>query len=389
MERLKGHYRRLLEQVDTGFVRYLYERIDWDNRFIAILGARGVGKTTMLLQHIKKELPITETLYVSADDLYFTENKLFELADDFYKNKGKFLFIDEIHKYANWAKELKMMYDYFPELKVVFTGSSVLEVYKGSDDLSRRVISYYMQGLSFREFLELKLKNKFKAYTLDEITRLDIDITQIPYPLVLFKEYLQKGYYPFFSETDYEIRLLNIINTTLEQDIPAFTKMNFATTQKLKHLLLIITESVPFKPNHSKISELVGVHRNQIADFFHYLERAGLINQLRTDTQGIRALGKVGKIYLENTNLMYALSPDKAETGNIRETFFFNQTKLNNKVVISKQTDFNIGNLSFEIGGKNKTKNQIKGIENAYIAKDDIEYGHLNVIPLWYFGFNY
>lgn len=389
MERLKGHYRRLLEQVDTGFVRYLYERIDWNNRFIAILGARGVGKTTMLLQHIKMKLPVAETLYVSADDLYFTEHKLFDLADDFYKNKGKFLFIDEIHKYANWAKELKMMYDYFPELKVVFTGSSVLEVYKGSDDLSRRVISYYMQGLSFREFLELKLKLKFRAYTLDEITRLEIDISQIPYPLVLFKEYLQKGYYPFFSEPDYEIRLRNIINTTLEQDIPAFAKMNFATSQKLKHLLLIISESVPFKPNHSKISELVGVHRNQIADFFHYLERAGLINQLRTDTQGIRALGKVEKIYLENTNLMYALSPDKADIGNIRETFFFNQTKLNNTVTVSNQTDFNIGNLSFEIGGKNKTKDQIKGIENAYIAKDDIEYGHLNVIPLWYFGFNY
>lgn len=389
MERLKGHYRRLLEQVNTDFTRYLYQRIDWNTRFIAILGARGVGKTTMLLQYIKKELPVNETLYISADDLYFTENKLFDLADDFYKNKGKFLFIDEIHKYANWAKELKMMYDYFPDLKVVFTGSSVLEVYKGSDDLSRRVISYYMQGLSFREFLELKLKRKFDTCTIDEITKHGVDIFQIPYPLALFKEYLKKGYYPFFDETDYEIRLRNIINTSLEQDIPAFAKMNYATSQKLKHLLQIIAESVPFKPNHTKISELVGVHRNQIADFFHYLERAGMINQLRTDTKGIRALGKVEKIYLENPNLMHALAPQTAETGSIRETFFFNQTKLNSPVIASKQTDFTIGNLRFEIGGKSKNKEQIKGIENAYIVKDDIEYGYQHVIPLWHFGFNY
>lgn len=379
----------MVEKVNTDFSRYLYHQIDWNNRFIAILGARGVGKTTMLLQHIKKELPVSETLYVSADDLYFSENKLFDLADDFYKNKGKFLFIDEIHKYADWAKELKMMYDYFPDLHVVFTGSSVLEVYKGSDDLSRRVISYYMQGLSFREFLSLKLKSEFRPYTLDEIMKLAVDVAEIQFPLVLFKEYLQKGYYPFFGEKDYEIRLRNIINTSLELDIPAFARMNYSTAQKLKHLMQIIAESVPFKPNFTKISELAGVHRNQIADYFHFLERAGLINQLRTETKGIRALGKVEKIYLENSNLMYALSGQNAQIGNVRETFFFNQMKLNNIVTMSGHTDFTIGKFSFEIGGKNKTKEQIKSLENAFLAKDDIEYGHNHVIPLWHFGFNY
>ncbi|NLK56798.1 MAG: AAA family ATPase, partial [Bacteroidales bacterium] len=205
MERLVGQYRVLIDNTSLQFVRYLYDKIDWNSRFIAILGARGVGKTTLLLQRIKMIHSYSEALYVSADDIYFTENKLFDLADTFYKNSGRFLYIDEIHKYPNWSKELKMMYDNLPQLQVVFTGSSILNVYKGSDDLSRRVIKYEMQGLSFREYLNMTQNVKIKKYSLDEILENKVELPDISHPLVQFKEYLKRGYYPFFSEPNYEI----------------------------------------------------------------------------------------------------------------------------------------------------------------------------------------
>ena len=293
MERLVGRYRVLVDNTSLQFVRYLYEKIDWNNRFIAILGARGVGKTTLLLQRIKQAHSLNEALYISADDIYFTENKLFDLADTFYKNKGRFLYIDEIHKYPNWSKELKMMYDNLPNLQVVFTGSFILEVYKGSDDLSRRVIKYEMQGLSFREYLSMTQQVEIKKYSLSEILENKVEVPNISHPLVHFKEYLKCGYYPFFNEPNYEIKLQNVINVTLEQDIPAFANMNFSTAQKLKHLMQIIAESVPFKPNFTKISEIIQAHRNSTADYFHYLERAGLILQLRVTSSGLRALEKV------------------------------------------------------------------------------------------------
>ena len=389
MERLVGQYRMLIDNTSLQFVRYLYDKIDWNNRFIAILGARGVGKTTLLLQRIKMAHSYSEALYVSADDIYFTENKLFDLADTFYKNSGKFLYIDEIHKYPNWSKELKMMYDNLPQLHVVFTGSSILNVYKGSDDLSRRVIKYEMQGLSFREYLNMTQNVKIKKYSLDEILENKVELPDISHPLVHFKEYLKRGYYPFFSEPNYEIRLQNVVNVMLEQDIPAFANMNFSTAQKLKHLMQIIAESVPFKPNFTKISEIIQVHRNSTTDYFHYLERAGLILQLRVASSGIGAIRKVEKVFLENPNLMYALSGSKTNIGNVRECFFYNQMKLNFEVFWTEKGNFKIEEYTFEIGGKQKNQAQVADIKNAFIVKDDIEYGYVNVIPLWYFGMNY
>jgi len=389
MEKLIGQYRALIDNTSLQFVRYLYNKIDWNNRFIAILGARGVGKTTLLLQRIKMVHSYSEALYVSADDIYFTENKLFDLADTFYKNSGKFLYIDEIHKYPNWSKELKMMYDNLPQLHVVFTGSSILNVYKGSDDLSRRVIKYEMQGLSFREYLNMTQNVKIKKYSLDEILENKVELPDISHPLVHFKEYLKRGYYPFFSEPNYEIRFQNVVNVMLEQDIPAFANMNFSTAQKLKHLMQIIAESVPFKPNFTKISEIIQVHRNSTTDYFHYLERAGLILQLRVASSGIGAIRKVEKVFLENPNLMYALSGSKTNIGNVRECFFYNQMKLNFEVFWTEKGNFKIEEYSFEIGGKQKNQAQVADIKNAFIAKDDIEYGYMNVIPLWHFGMNY
>ncbi|HQB21458.1 MAG TPA: AAA family ATPase [Bacteroidales bacterium] len=389
MEKLIGQYRALIDNTSLQFVRYLYNKIDWNSRFIAILGARGVGKTTLLLQRIKMVHSYSEALYVSADAIYFTENKLFDLADTFYKNSGRFLYIDEIHKYPNWSKELKMMYDNLPQLHVVFTGSSILNIYKGSDDLSRRVIKYEMQGLSFREYLNMTQNVKIKKYSLDEILENKVELPDISHPLVQFKEYLKRGYYPFFSEPNYEIRLQNVVNVMLEQDIPAFANMNFSTAQKLKHLMQIIAESVPFKPNFTKISEIIQVHRNSTTDYFHYLERAGLILQLRVASSGIGAIRKVEKVFLENPNLMYALSGSKTNIGNVRECFFYNQMKLNFEVFWTEKGNFKIEEYSFEIGGKQKNQAQVADIKNAFVAKDDIEYGYMNVIPLWHFGMNY
>lgn len=389
MEQLIELFKRLLNLTDTTFVRYLHDRIDWSSRMIGITGPRGVGKTTMLLQHIKRYLPVDNTLFVNADDIYFAEHRLFDLASEFYKYGGKHLYIDEIHKYQDWSKELKMIYDYFPDLQVVFTGSSILEIYKGNADLSRRVLSYYLQGLSFREYLAMAKNIYLPVYTLSEILGLKVEMPETERPLALFKEYIEKGYYPFFSDPGYEIRLRNIVNTTVENDIPAYANLNPASTKKIRQLLYVISKSVPFKPNFTKIGQMIDLHRNQVADFMFYLEKAGIIAQSREKTEGVRQLGKVEKTYMDNTNLAYALSDNIPEIGNIRETFFLSQMKINNTVFSSDKADFQIDGVTFEIGGPKKGQKQIQGMENAYIVKDEIEYGFRNIIPLWHFGFNY
>jgi len=343
----------------------------------------------MVLQYIKENLNSKKALYVSADDMYFGENKLFDLADDFYKSAGEYLFVDEIHKYTDWSRELKNIYDSFPALKIVFTGSSVLDILKGSADLSRRAIIYKMQGLSFREYLELFHNFKTEAYSLEQIVNNQVKPTNITHPLPLFDDYLRRGYYPFGLENELDLRLGQIITHTLETDIPQFANLSVGTSNKLKRLLSIIAESVPFKPNFSKISEIIGVSRNSIVDYFSYMEKAGLIGQLRNETVGIRGLGKVDKVYLENTNIVYNLVGDRSNIGNIRETFFFNQMRLKNNVISSEKADFMIDNYTFEVGGKNKQQKQIEKDGKSFVVKDDIEFGYHNVIPLWAFGLNY
>jgi predicted AAA+ superfamily ATPase len=389
MERLIAQFRALIEKTDTRLVRYLHAKINWENRIIAILGARGVGKTTLLLQHIKLNCDIQKALYVSADDFYFSSNTLFDLATQFQLNGGKYIFIDEIHKYANWSKEIKMMYDNLQPLKIIITGSSILDLYKGTDDLSRRVIRYNLKGFSFREYLNFTNSSNVKPYSLNQILKNDVTVEDVEFPLMHFKNYLKNGYYPFFNEPDYAIRLNNILNMTIETDIPMYAKMNIGTSLKMKQLLSIIAKSVPFKPNFTKIAELVDVHRNQIAEFMYYFEKAGIINQLKDKTQGIRAIGKVEKIYLDNPNLMYAIGTNATEIGNVRETFFFNQMKLEHSVFAHDKADFQIDDVIFEVGGKNKSKKQIAGLSDAYIVKDDIVFGYQHTIPLWHFGMSY
>lgn len=390
MEALFSRFQRLLSETNTDFLRYLHDKIIWTDRMIAIVGARGVGKTTMMLQRIKLHHNISDTLYVTADDMYFADHKLLDLAEQFVKMGGKYLFIDEIHRYANWSKELKLIYDYLPHLQVVFTGSSMLDIYRGTDDLSRRVQLYTLHGMSFREYLNLRYHLQLQSLSLADVLHHNVAFDGVDYPLAAFKDYLNNGYYPFSREVGlYHERLRQIVQLILDVDIPQFANMNAATSQKLKQLLAIIAKSVPFKPNYSKIAAIMGVSRDVLPDYILYMERAGLVNRLFTATTGIRELGKVAKIYLNNTNLAYALGGSNTDIGNIRETFFFNQLSVKADVRESPVSDFLVDGFTFEIGGRKKGGKQIADTDNAYIVKDDIEFGFANTIPLHHFGMLY
>ena len=389
MEKLQASFDAMLRSISTTFHRYMFNRINWDNRLLGLVGPRGIGKTTLMLQYAKEKLNRNTTLFVNADDLYFSAHHLVDLADEFVKRGGTHLIIDEIHKYKDWARELKLIYDYHADLKVFFTGSSILDIHKGSTDLSRRAIVYSMQGLSFREYLEMFHHIKSPAYSLTDIIQHLAELPDKFRPYAYFQSYLEQGYYPFSKEDQFNIRLQQVINKTLEVDIPQYAEMSISTTRKLKQLLIIIAQSVPFKPNMSSIATILGVSRNNLSDYFLYLEEAGLIAQLRDGTGGIRGLGKVDKVYLDNPTLMYSLGQDTSEIGNIRETFFLNQTRVEQKVITSAISDFQIANYIFEVGGKNKKQKQLQGSENGFIVKDNIEQGYMNVIPLWQFGLNY
>ena len=389
MEALFEYSNRLIADVDIRFTRYLYDKINWDSRLIGLVGPRGVGKTTLVLQHIKNNLDHAHTLYVTAEDFYFAKNRLLDAASDFVKLGGTHLIIDEIHKYPDWSTELKLIYDYHQDLQVVFTGSSVLDIKKGSADLSRRAVLYAMQGLSFREYLQLFHQIAIPTFTLDEILSHKVANPQLAHPLPLFFDYLKRGYYPFALEQDFNLKLMQVINQTLENDIPVYASMNVSTGRKLKQLMAIVAESVPFKPNMSKISEMLSISRNNIADYLLYMEEAGMVSQLRSETNGIRGLGKVDKVYLDNTNLVYGLAHENPNKGNLRETFFMNQLRVAYPIVSSVIADFTIDGFDFEIGGKNKSNKQIKTVAKGFVVKDDIETGFLNTIPLWHFGLLY
>lgn len=389
MDKLVQRFQALVANTDTQFLRYAHSLVDWNDRMKAVIGARGIGKTTLLLQHIKLNLPLSGSLYVSADDFYFTQHRLLEFAEDFHKMGGKHLFVDEIHKYAGWSKEMKLIYDYLPNLNVTFTGSSILDIFKGTDDLSRRVLLYKMHGMSFREYLNLKYKLSLPVYSLQQIVNHEVSVPQIEFPLADFKDYLQNGYYPFVRQGNFKERLLQTVNTTLETDIPMFARLNASTAGKLKRLMVVVAQSVPFKPNYSKLADILGIDRQTLADYIAYMEKAGLFRQLYDSTGGIRGLGKVNKLYLDNTNLAYLLGENVSDVGNIRETFFFNQLAVNYDIQSSPSSDFLVDGYTFEIGGKKKGNAQIKGIENTYIVKDDVVFGFGNTIPLWHFGFMY
>lgn len=389
MERLYEFFYRKLKNTPVEFFRYKYNQIKWESRAFGLVGPRGVGKSTMLLQYIKQNLDTKDTLYVSADNLYFAEHKLVDLADRFVKMGGKHLFIDEIHKYEGWSRELKQIYDSYDDLQIVISGSSILDIYKGMADLSRRMPIYEMQGLSFREYLRLFHGIDVPVYSLKDILTHKAVISGVEHPLPLFHDYLKRGYYPFGRDAEFEIELMQVINQTMEIDIPMHIKTNISVGRKLKSLIMVVSKSVPFKPVMQKLADVTGISRNDIPDYLIYMERAGMISQLRNATGGLRGLGKVEKLYLDNTNLIYTLAPERADIGNVRKTFFMNQTRVCNDVRSSDISDFEIDGKVFEIGGRKKGQKQIESADDGYIVKDDIESGYANVIPLWAFGLNY
>lgn len=397
MEKLIQKFYEKYAYVQTKLIRDFSHKIDWSNRFIGIKGSRGVGKTTLILQYIKQNFaPDNSVLYVSLDDLYFTENKLYDMADLFYKKGGQLLAVDEVHRYENWAIELKNMYDDMPDLKIIFTGSSLLHLQQAKADLSRRAVMYEMPGLSFREYLLFETNQCFPILTLQDVLENHIEhaisILQQIKPLAHFESYLNHGYYPFYKENIqcFHQKLSEIVLTVLEVDIPQFASVQTSNIIYLKKLLKIISASVPFKPNMNALSVRTGITLNTMKNYIQWLNDAQLLQLLFVPEKGINSLNKPEKIYLNNSNLMYNLADENANIGNIRETFLYNQLNVNYKTNASKVSDFLVNDkYTLEVGGKNKSQKQIERVENAFIVKDDIEIGSGNVIPLWLFGFLY
>ncbi len=395
MEKLINKHQLLVNRT-----KFLFERnttqaeIDWNDRLIGVKGARGVGKTTFLLQHIKKTFGLDPScIYISLDDLLFTNKDLYEVADTFYKTGGKYLFLDEVHKYQNWSLTLKNIYDSLPDLNVVFTGSSVLHIRQGNADLSRRAVIYDMEGLSFREFLNLESKNNFEAISLEELLKNHVsiaaEISSKLRPLAYFGNYLKYGYYPFYLEnkTSYAKKLAETINLILEVDITYLNAIEPRYINKLKKLLHMMAVSVPVQPNILQLSTAIETSRNTVMNYLNYLEDGKLLHLLRKPSKGDAALAKPDKVYLHNTNLAWAIA-DGMDKGNSRETFFCSQVRPKHLVNIPLKGDFLLdGKYLFEVGGQNKTAVQIKDVPNSYLALDEIEIGHHNRIPLWLFGF--
>ena len=398
MDSLFEKYQQKLKYTPTSFVRTIMTEVNWEARLIGIKGARGIGKTTLLLQYINIHLKekLEETLYVSLDALWFNTHTLIDLVTDFVKKGGKYLFLDEVHKYTGWAQELKNIYDDYPELKVVFTGSSLLEILNARADLSRRAIIYNMQGFSFREYLIMETGIAFESLSLNQILSNHLQeatiINKKIKPFQYFDKYLKGGYYPFYKEQPelYQLRLGEVINMILEIELPLLRGVEMAYIHKIKQLLVIIAESVPFVPNVSKLSEKIGINRATLLSYLHYLQEIGLTLNLFKEAYGISRLQKPSKIYLDNTNLIFTLSQQNANEGNIRETFFANQLSYRHQLRYTEKGDFLVDDqFVFEIGGKSKSHRQIQELSNAFIIADDIEYGFKNKIPLWLFGFLY
>lgn len=398
MEQLQAQHLRLLKHLSAPYERSLMNAINWNNRLIAIRGARGTGKTTMLLQHIKKTYGSDPTmaLYASLDHLYFSRHTLLDLADEFHKRGGHYLFLDEVHKYEGWSREIKNIYDGYPDLKIVFTGSSMLNILNAEADLSRRCVSYDLQGLSFREYLLFKENISLPVVPLEDVLTHSLDVsTQVLNtckPLKYFKQYLQEGYYPFFLEQhiDYLTQVQKVVGMILEIELPQLSNVDVANVRKLRSLLSVVSSGVPFAVDISKMAQTAELNRNTIITYLAHLHRAGLLNLLYSDVVNLKRMQKPDKIYMENSNLLHALSLTAVETGTERETFFVNQLAYHHQIEYSKQGDFVIDRTyTIEVGGQSKDGKQIANVQNAFIASDDIEYALGNKIPLWLFGFLY
>lgn len=388
---------RLVGDVSLGLYRYFYDKLAWELPMLCVKGARGIGKSTAFLQYIKEHFKGNEAIYVSLDNIWFSEHRLIELADYHYQRGGTHLFLDEVHRYPykNWMQELKNINDSYPHLHVFFTGSSLLKIDNSVADLSRRCIFYDIQGLSFREYLKFEDVADFPAVSLSEILSHHLEIareicSKIK-PLKYFNEYLLKGYYPYYKlhESTYYAAVQQTVSAIIDDDLRSVEDIEAVTVKKVKRLMHILSQMTPYTPNISKLGQTIEATRNQTSSILQTLEKAALINNLYKEKDDMSQLTKPEKVYLENTNLMHALSGN-VDKGTDRETFFANQLKESHQVTFSGNGDFLIdGKYTIEVGGKNKTFDQIKDMPESYVASDDIEYGHNNRIPLWLFGFMY
>lgn len=390
---------RLVSQVNTTFKRYLYNQLPWHARMLCVRGARGVGKTTLLLQRIAEAFPLgsPQALYVSLDELWFTENRLIDLAGYHYTHGGTHLFLDEVHRYPhdNWAQEIKNIYDRYPGFQVVFTGSSILKIDQSQADLSRRCLFFTLQGLSFREYLAMNGVANVEPTTLENVldnhVSVAMQITRKVRVLQYFEEYLRHGYYPFHNELGdgYGMALRQMVSNVIEQDIPQSESLEQNTLNRMKRLVSLIARVTPFRVNVSRMATTLECDRQTVHKLLRILQKASLINMLFKGRSNMQQLVKPEKVYLENTNLMYALASE-INVSNIRETFFSNQLGNAHELAFGVKGDFLVDNRhTVEVGGHRKSFEQIKDLQDSYLAVDDIEIGNGNRVPLWLFGFLY
>ncbi|MEP7257529.1 MAG: AAA family ATPase [Flavitalea sp.] len=386
----------LLRSVTNHFRRYLHDKINWKQRMIGIKGPRGTGKTTLMLQHLKFDIKdASSALYITADHTWFYNHSLLETATDWHKQGGRILLIDEVHKYPNWSRELKNIYDGMPEMRVIFSASSALDIYRGEADLSRRVISYSLPGLSFREYLSFTTGKNFDVAGISDMANnhrlLSQQVMKGLQPLPHFKKYLQHGYLPIIAEgeNEYLLKLEQVINAIVDTDLAHIASYNAGTAIKVKKLLAVIAESVPFKPNIAALARKLDLSRDSVYQYIYQLKDARLLNVLSAQGKGVSTLQKPDKIYLENANLIYALT-EKPDISNIRETFLLSQLlNAGFEVHSSEEGDFFTKGMTIEVGGKGKTATQVKSLKHYLVAADDIETGIGTKAPLWLFGFLY
>lgn len=398
MEALFKKHKMLISQINTDIVREMMHSVNWEKQLVAIRGSRGVGKTTLIRQYIKQKFGISagEALYCVMDSMYFANHTLLELAEQFHLMGGTHLFLDEVHRYPTWSREIKEIIDLYPNMKITFTGSSLIQILNADADLSRRVLSYTMEGLSFREYLQFYKGIHIPVYSLEDILTNYDDIcaetNKLCHPQPLFGEYLRVGYFPFYDgdEEEYYSRIENVIDFIVGQELPQFCGVDPANTRKVKALIQFLADSVPYELNIAKLSARLELNKNTVLSYINSLGRAELLMLLYSDSKTITRLQKPDKIYLHDPNMFYALGFGE-KIGTIRECFLINQLSVNHTVEYGKeQGDFIIdGNITIEVGGPDKTFVQVANIPNSYIFADRIELPVGKKLPLWMAGLVY
>ena len=399
MDVLISQFKRRMTGISLALVRECIHEVAWDERLSAIIGPRGVGKTTLMLQYIKQHYAdnLGEVLYATTESLYFVQNTLIDLAERFVTNGGKHLFLDEIHRYPDWSREIKLIYDTYPELKVTISGSSLLQILNSEADLSRRCIWYNMQGLSFREFLQFYKGIDLPVFSLDNIIQkpdeVCHDVNALCHPVPLFHEYLQVGYFPYYLEGEerYYERVANVVDYVIGTELPMVCKVETVNVRKLQMLLNVVAGLVPYELDISKMALMLQASRNTVITYLRYLSMSKVINLLYSDLQSLKKVQKPDKMYLENPNMLYALCLEKTNIGTARETFVVNQLGYQHRIEYGKKNgDFKIdGKYVFEVGGATKTFDQVAGLPDSYILADDIEWPVGNKLPLWLAGLLY